>query len=68
MIPGDRILRMKEVLLRTGLHRATIYRKMADRSFPEAVHMGPNSVGWYESEFEEWMANPVEFRTAPRAA
>jgi Prophage CP4-57 regulatory protein (AlpA) len=37
MLVADRIVRMKTVLARAGLSRSTIYRKIADGTFPAQV-------------------------------
>lgn len=54
--PADRIMRIREVERRTGLSRATIYRRIADKSFPEQVPLGGTSVGWRESDITRWIA------------
>ena len=46
----ERLLRLSEVLTRTGLARTTIYRKMRDGSFPEPLKIGARAVRWPESE------------------
>ena len=40
----DRLLRLSEVVTRTGLGRSTIYRKMRDGSFPEPLKIGLRAV------------------------
>ena len=37
MLTPDRIVRMKTILARTGLSRSTIYRKIAEGTFPASV-------------------------------
>ena len=64
----DRILRLREVLDRSGLSQPTIYRRMKLGTFPPTVALGVNSVGWYESEFEIWFADPLGYRVADKAA
>lgn len=56
------ILRITKVLQRTGLTRATLYRKIADGSFPRQVQIATNCVGWRESEVDAWLRAPMEFR------
>lgn len=58
----DRIIRMKTVLDRTGLSRSTLYRKMAEGSFPRSVKLGQHSAGWHESAINEWIADPASWR------
>ena len=46
----DRIVRLKTVLARTGLSRSTIYRKIAEGTFPAQLKISTNGTGWHESE------------------
>ena len=50
-----RILRMPEVMARTGLSRTTIYRWRVAGRFPQAVRLGTRCVGFIESELEAWL-------------
>lgn len=52
---ATRILRLPEVIERTGLSRSTIYLRVASESFPAPVQLGGRAVGWIESELEEWV-------------
>ena len=58
----DNILRMKDVQRRAPLNRATIYRKMANGTFPRSVALSQNAVGWYESDINAWIADPTGWR------
>ena len=56
----DRIMRIAEVLVLTGLSRATLYRLVDSGDFPQPVRLGgPESraVGWRLSEVQEWIRN-----------
>ena len=55
----DRILRLREVLTRTGLSRATLYRKLGDGTFPQRVHISTRCIGWHESTVDTWVRNRV---------
>jgi prophage regulatory protein len=57
----DKILRMRTVLLRTGLSRSTIYRKMKDGSFPSQVRLSEHCCGWRESAINRWIADPTSY-------
>ena len=46
------ILRKDTVKARSGFGGSTIYQRMSDGTFPAAVPLGPNSVGWVEAEVE----------------
>ena len=59
----DRIIRLKTVLGRTGLSRSTIYRKIADGTFPPQIRISINGAGWRESDIDRWIADPVSWRS-----
>ena len=59
---SDRIIRLKTVLDRTGLSRTTLYRKMADGTFPDKVRISIHGAGWHESAVNRWIANPSAYR------
>ncbi len=46
MLVADRIVRLKTVLARAGLSRSTIYRKIAEGTFPAQVRISVNGAGW----------------------
>ena len=57
-----RIVRLKTVLARTGLSRSTIYRKIAEGTFPTQIKISVNGTGWHESDINRWIADPVGWR------
>ena len=61
-IREDRIIRLKTVLSRTGLSRSTIYRKIAEGTFPAQLKISTNGTGWHESDINRWIADPVAWR------
>lgn len=58
----DRLLRMKSVQARTGLSAATIYRREAEGSFPRRERLGIRCVAWYESDIDDFVADPFRYR------
>ena len=58
----DRIIRLRTVLERTGLSRSTVYRKIAEGTFPSQVRISVHGVGWRESAINRWIADPVGYR------
>jgi prophage regulatory protein len=48
----DRIIRLKTVLGRTGLSRSTIYRKIAEGTFPPQIRISVNGAGWREQSLD----------------
>ncbi|MDF0490187.1 MULTISPECIES: AlpA family transcriptional regulator [Sphingomonas] len=59
---SERIIRLKTVLQRTGLSRSTLYRKIADGTFPRQVSISIHGAGWHESAVQRWIANPAAYR------
>lgn len=59
-----RFYTMGEVEAITSLSRATIYRKMAQGTFPASVLISEGRVGWERGAVEEW----CQQRMAPRRA
>ena len=62
----DRIIRLKTVLARTGLSQSTIYRKIAEGTFPTQIKISTNGAGWKESDINRWVANPAGWRPRSR--
>jgi prophage regulatory protein len=50
-----KVLRCAEVVDRTGLSRATIYRRMEDGEFPRCRRLSAGAVGWSEEQVEAWI-------------
>ena len=62
MPDNERIIRLKTVLSRTGLSRSTLYRKIAEGTFPCQIKISVHGAGWYESAINRWIADPIAFR------
>jgi len=60
----DSIVRIKTVLARTGLSRGTIYRKIAEGTFPPQIRISVHGSGWRESDINRWVADPVGWRSS----
>ncbi|WP_343609757.1 AlpA family phage regulatory protein [Novosphingobium sp.] len=56
---SDRYLRLDEVLMRTSLSRATLYRKIQEGSFPAQAKLSHRRCGWKESVIRNWCDNPM---------
>lgn len=57
-----RIIRLKEVIDLTGLARSSVYRYVAQNSFPKPVSLGDRAVGWVESEVRDWISERIAER------
>ena len=55
-----KILRLPNVLDRTGLSRSSVYLRVTEGRFPRPVSLGARAVGWIETEVEEWIARQIE--------
>ncbi len=66
-----RMLRVPEVMARTGLSRTTLWRRVRAGTFPPPTELGENSIGWPESEISAWLAKrphrTYSAETAPEA-
>lgn len=56
------ILSLPAVKLRTGLSRTTIYLRIASGMFPAPISLGARSVGWLESEVDDWLEQKIAER------
>jgi prophage regulatory protein len=53
--PADRLLPMPKVMDLTSLSKATVYRKVADGSFPAPFKIGKSRVAWLEADITGWI-------------
>lgn len=58
------VLRLPQVLAKTGLSRTTTYAMIAKGGFPAPIRLGPRAVGWLEAEVDSWLASRCDLRTA----
>jgi prophage regulatory protein len=52
-----RLLRLPAVMEVTGLARSTVYRLIAERTFPAPVKLAKRAVGWRQDDLREWSIN-----------
>ncbi|MGM9514234.1 helix-turn-helix transcriptional regulator [Roseateles sp. DB2] len=53
------LLRLPDVLARTGLGKSMVYALMAKGDFPSSVKIGPRVTAWLEGEVDAWVADRV---------
>ena len=58
------LLRLPEVINRTGRSRSRIYADLRTGDFPRPLNIGPRAVAWLDSEIDQW----IERRVAEREA
>ena len=59
-----RVIRRPEVETLTGIPRSTLYAKIATGDFPVPIKIGQRSVGWLETEVNDWLSKCQ--RSTPR--
>ena len=53
------IIRLKDVIVLTGLSRSTIYLRMVQGKFPKKINLGSRAVGWISSDVNEWIEERI---------
>lgn len=51
----NRLLRLPEVLQKTGLKKSSIYASAKAGTFPKPVKVGARAIAWYAHEVDEWI-------------
>jgi prophage regulatory protein len=62
------ISRLKATTARTGLSRAVIYKLKAEGKFPPSIQLSARSIGWLDSDIDEWIAQRVAASHATRVS
>lgn len=57
-----KLIRIKDVMERTGLARSTIYKYISLGQFPQPIKLGTRAVAWVESEIEAWINDGIKRR------
>lgn len=54
------LIRLPEVLKRTGFGKAWIYRLISEGRFPAPVKIGVRAVAFVESEIDAWIQSVID--------
>ena len=57
------ILRVQEVSRRVGLSRTTLWRLAKRGEFPQARKLTAKTIGWLESDVEEWIETRARIKS-----
>lgn len=57
-----KLIRIKDVMDRTGLARSTIYKYISEGKFPKPIKLGSRAVAWVETEIDGWIQASIEGR------
>ena len=60
------IIKLNRVKSKTALSRSSIYLKMSQGIFPRPISLGTRSVGWIESEVDDWINTQIELSRQSR--
>lgn len=55
----ESLIRLPEVMRRTGFSKPYLYKLISDDKFPKQVKIGTRSIAFVESEVDEWIANKI---------
>ena len=61
----NRIIRLQELKILTGLSTATIWRKEKENTFPKRRRISKRAVGWMYDEISRWINERI---TAEKAS
>lgn len=56
------ILRLPEVIIKTGRSRSTLYADIDAGRFPKPVKLGARAIGFVEDEIDAWIAQRIAER------
>ena len=56
----EKLIRLPEVLRRTGCGRSHVYNLINRGEFPKQIQISSGAVAWLESEFETWMDKKIQ--------
>jgi len=55
----DTILRLPQVLSRTGLSRSLLYQKINEGTFPKQIPLGIRAIGFSEIAVNRWIQDQI---------
>ena len=59
-VTNQRLIRLPEVLHKTGYKKAWIYKLISQGRFPKPIHLGVRAVAFIESEIDDWIGKLIE--------
>lgn len=57
-----KIIKVPEVLERCAMSKASLYRMLQRNEFPRQVRISIRSIGFYEHEVNEWLAERIRVK------
>ena len=62
MSTSPSIIRLPEVINKSGLSRSAIYDLISQDKFPKQIKLTSRSSGWIEAEISQWIDDKVSAR------
>lgn len=59
------LLRLPDVMARTGLARASLYAAIKRGEFPKAIQLGARAVAWPSEDIDAWIAARIAASRGP---
>jgi prophage regulatory protein len=56
--------RLRDVVRISALSRSTIYRRIAEGTFPRQVRLGPRASAWSAKDLQDWIDDPEGYRVS----
>lgn len=66
-IENVRLIRRKEVQVKTGLGASSIYAMMKQGKFPKAISISERRVAWVEADVNQWISERIASNKATSA-
>lgn len=60
-----RMLRLPDVMQKTGFSRSQIYRMISSGIFPRQIQLGDRVSAWIEEEIEQWLLGRINLARGP---
>ncbi len=57
-----RIIKLPDVIKKTGLSRSQIYHLVSIGKFPKQIKLSERSCGWIEAEVNDWLSDRIAER------
>ena len=58
----NKLLRIRQVVDRTGLSRTMVYHEMKRGAFPRNLKIGRRAAAWAEADVDRWIADRLAER------
>ncbi len=62
----DRIIRLREVVARTGLPKSSVLHLVKHLDFPSPLRLSPRTIGFWQSEIDHWIASSPRTEVSPK--